>query len=102
MDTEDNRDETWETDDTELRELGEDLESLARLEKIAQARQEQIEQRIEDIADDGVPKSRIRRLLRLSKPTLERVLIFDPPKLHERLGLSPQSTEAIIDGDDDL
>jgi hypothetical protein len=102
MDTDDSEDEMWDTDDTELRELKDDLESLTRLEKIALKRQEQIEHRIEDVADDGVPKSRIRRLLRLSKPTLERILIFDPPKLHERLGLSPQSTEAITDGKDDI
>jgi hypothetical protein len=95
-------DDTWEADDTELEQLGEDLESLARLERIAEKRQQQIEQRIEDIADDGVPKSRIRRLLHLSKPSLERVLIFDPPSLHERLGLSPQSTESLARGDDDL
>jgi hypothetical protein len=101
MDTND-RDDTWETDDTELEQLGEDLESLARLEKIAEKRQQQIEQRIEDIADDGVPKSRIRRLLHLSKPSLERVLLFDPPSLHERLGLSPQSTESIAAGEDEL
>jgi hypothetical protein len=101
MDTSD-RDETWESDDTELRQLGDDLESLARLEKIAQRRQEQIEDRIEDIADEGVPKSRIRKLLHISKPTLERILVFDAPTLHERLGLSPQSTDALTQSDDDL
>jgi hypothetical protein len=100
METDEN--ETWDADDGELRQLNEDLESLGRLERIAHRRQEQIEDRIEDIHDEGVPKSRIRRLLHLSKPTLERILIFDPPKLHERLGLSPQSTEAITDDEDDL
>jgi hypothetical protein len=100
MDTSDQ--EEWERDDTELEQLGEDLESLARLEKITLKRQEQIENRIEDIAEEGVPKSRISRLLHLSKPSLERVLTFDPPTLHERLGLSPQSTEAITELDDDL
>jgi hypothetical protein len=99
MDTDD-EDQTWERDNTELREVRDDLESLARLEKIALKRQEQIEGHIEDIADDGVPKSRIRRMLGISKPTLERILIFDAPKLHERLGLSPASTEALTDEDD--
>jgi hypothetical protein len=100
MDTDDSENEIWDADDAELRELKDDLQGLARLEKIAHRRQEQIEDRIEDVAADGVPKSRIRRLLRLSKPTLERILIFDVPKVHERLGLSPQSTEALTDKDD--
>ena len=77
--------------------LREDIEKLVLLEEVAERRQKLIEQRLDEALASGIGAETIRRELKLSKDSLRRLLDQDPPDLAERLGISEETAENLVE-----
>jgi hypothetical protein len=77
--------------------LREDIEKLVLLEEVAERRQQLIEQRLEEALSSGISPERIRSELKLSKESLRRLLEQDPPELAERMGISQETVENLVE-----
>jgi DNA-binding transcriptional regulator YiaG len=81
----------------DLEGLREDLEKLVLLEEVAERRQQLIEERLERAVASGISADRIRQELQLSKESMRRLLDDDPPELAERLGVSKETVENLVE-----
>jgi DNA-binding XRE family transcriptional regulator len=81
----------------DLEGLREDLEKLVLLEEVAERRQQLIEERLERAVAAGIGAERIREELRLSKESMRRLLDEDPPELAERLGVSRETVDNLVE-----
>ena len=77
--------------------LREDIEKLVLLEEVAQRRQKMIEERLEQALGSGIDAETIRKELNLSKESLRRLLDQDPPELAERLGISQETVDNLVE-----
>ena len=77
--------------------LREDIEKLVLLEEVAERRQKMIEQRLDEALASGIDAETIRKELKLSKDSLRRLLDQDPPELAERLGISEETAENLVE-----
>jgi uncharacterized protein (UPF0335 family) len=77
--------------------LREDIEKLVLLEEVAERRQQLIEKRLDEALESGIDAQTIRSELKLSKESLQRLLEQDPPELAERLGISEQTAENLVE-----
>jgi hypothetical protein len=67
------------------------------LEEVAERRQKMIEQRLDEALASGIDAETIRKELKLSKDSLRRLLDQDPPELAERLGISEETAENLVE-----
>jgi DNA-binding transcriptional regulator YiaG len=86
-----------DTDRAQLDMLREDIEKLVLLEEVAERRQKLIEDRLDQALESGVNAETIRKELKLSKESLQRLLDQDPPELAERLGVSEETVENLVE-----
>jgi DNA-binding transcriptional regulator YiaG len=86
-----------DTDRAQLDMLREDIEKLVLLEEVAERRQKLIEDRLDQALESGVNAETIRKELKLSKESLRRLLDQDPPELAERLGVSEETVENLVE-----
>jgi DNA-binding transcriptional regulator YiaG len=84
-------------DQTHLDLLREDIEKLVLLEEVAERRQKLIEDRLDQALESGINAETIRDGLKLSKESLRRLLEKDPPDLAERLGISQETVENLVE-----
>jgi len=84
-------------DHTHLDLLREDIEKLVLLEEVAERRQKLIEDRLDQALESGIDAETIRKELKLSKESLRRLLDQDPPDLAERLGISEETVENLVE-----
>jgi hypothetical protein len=84
-------------DNTPLDLLREDIEKLVLLEEVAERRQKLIEDRLDQALESGINAETIRQELKLSKESLRRLLDKDPPALAERLGISQETVENLVE-----
>lgn len=77
--------------------LREDIEKLVLLEEVAERRQKLIEERLDEALASGISAERIRSELKLSKESLRRLLEQDPPDLAERMGISQETVENLVE-----
>jgi DNA-binding transcriptional regulator YiaG len=84
-------------DNTHLDLLREDIEKLVLLEEVAERRQKLIEDRLDQALESGINPETIRKELKLSKESLRRLLDKDPPELAERLGISQETVENLVE-----
>ena len=84
-------------DQTPLDLLREDIEKLVLLEEVAERRQKLIEDRLDQALESGINAETIRDGLKLSKESLRRLLEKDPPDLAERLGISQETVENLVE-----
>jgi DNA-binding transcriptional regulator YiaG len=84
-------------DHTHLDLLREDIEKLVLLEEVAERRQKLIEDRLDQALESGINAETIRKELKLSKESLRRLLDKDPPELAERLGISEETVENLVE-----
>lgn len=73
--------------------LREEIEKLVLLEEVAEGRQQMIEQRLDEATQAGIAAETIRKELRLSKESIQKLLDQKTPDLAERLGISQESAE---------
>jgi DNA-binding transcriptional regulator YiaG len=86
-----------DADHTHLDLLREDIEKLVLLEEVAERRQKLIEDRLDQALESGVNAETIRKELKLSKESLRRLLDKDPPELAERLGISEETVDNLVE-----
>jgi DNA-binding transcriptional regulator YiaG len=86
-----------DADRAQLDMLREDIEKLVLLEEVAERRQKLIEDRLDQALGSGVNAETIRKELKLSKESLRRLLDQDPPELAERLGVSEETVENLVE-----
>jgi DNA-binding transcriptional regulator YiaG len=86
-----------DADHTHLDLLREDIEKLVLLEEVAERRQKLIEDRLDQALESGVNTETIRKELKLSKESLRRLLDKDPPELAERLGISEETVDNLVE-----
>jgi DNA-binding transcriptional regulator YiaG len=84
-------------DHTHLDLLREDIEKLVLLEEVAERRQKLIEDRLDQALVSGINAETIRKELKLSKESLRRLLDKDPPELAERLGISEETVDNLVE-----
>jgi hypothetical protein len=84
-------------DHTHLDLLREDIEKLVLLEEVAERRQKLIEDRLDEALESGINAETIRNGLKLSKESLRRLLDKDPPELAERLGISQETVDNLVE-----
>lgn len=84
-------------DHTHLDLLREDIEKLVLLEEVAERRQKLIEERLDQALESGISAETIRDELKLSKESLRRLLDKDPPDLAERLGISQETVDKLVE-----
>lgn len=84
-------------DHTHLDLLREDIEKLVLLEEVAERRQKLIEDRLDQALESGINAETIRKELKLSKESLRRLLEKDPPELAERLGISEETVDNLVE-----
>jgi hypothetical protein len=84
-------------DHTHLDLLREDIEKLVLLEEVAERRQKLIEDRLDQALESGINAETIRNELKLSKESLRRILAKDPPDLAERLGISEETVDNLVE-----
>lgn len=84
-------------DHTHLDLLREDIEKLVLLEEVAERRQKLIEERLDQALESGISAETIRDELKLSKESLRRLLDKDPPDLAERLGISQETVDNLVE-----
>jgi DNA-binding CsgD family transcriptional regulator len=84
-------------DHTDLDLLREDIEKLVLLEEVAERRQRLIEDRLDQALESGINAETIREELKLSKESLRRLLDKDPPDLAERLGISEETVDNLVE-----
>jgi uncharacterized protein (UPF0335 family) len=77
--------------------LREDIEKLVLLEEVAERRQKMIEERLDQALGSGIDAETIRNELNLSKESLRRLLEQDPPDLAERLGISQETVDNLVE-----
>jgi DNA-binding transcriptional regulator YiaG len=77
--------------------LREDIEKLVLLEEVAERRQKMIEERLDQALESGIDAETIRNELKLSKESLRRLLEKDPPELAERLGISEETVDNLVE-----
>jgi hypothetical protein len=71
--------------------LREEIEKLVLLEEVAERRQQMIERQLEEAIGEGITQETIRKELKLSKESVQRLLDQKTPDLAERLGISQQT-----------
>jgi orotate phosphoribosyltransferase-like protein len=77
----------------DLDALREEIEKLVLLEEVAERRQQMIEQQLEEAISEGLTQETIRKELKLSKESVQRLLDQKTPDLAERLGISQQTAD---------
>ena len=77
----------------DLDALREEIEKLVLLEEVAERRQQLIEQQLEEAVSEGLTQETIRKELKLSKESVQRLLDQKTPDLAERLGISQQTAD---------
>jgi hypothetical protein len=77
----------------DLDALREEIEKLVLLEEVAERRQQMIERQLEEAIGEGLTQETIRKELKLSKESVQRLLDQKTPDLAERLGISQQTAE---------
>ena len=77
----------------DLDALREEIETLVLLEEVAERRQLLIEQQLEEAISEGLTQETIRKELKLSKESVQRLLDQKTPDLAERLGISQQTAD---------
>ena len=77
----------------DLDALREEIEKLVLLEEVAERRQQLIEQQLEEAISEGVTQETIRKELKLSKESVQRLLDQKTPDLAERLGISQETAQ---------
>ena len=77
----------------DLDALREEIEKLVLLEEVAERRQQLIEQQLEEAVAEGLTQETIRKELKLSKESVQRLLDQKTPDLAERLGISKQTAD---------
>jgi orotate phosphoribosyltransferase-like protein len=77
----------------DLDALREEIEKLVLLEEVAERRQQLIEQQLEEAISEGLTQETIRKELKLSKESVQRLLDQRTPDLAERLGISQQTAD---------
>ena len=77
----------------DLDALREEIEKLVLLEEVAERRQQLIERQLEEAIGEGITQETIRKELRLSKESIQRLLDQKTPDLAERLGISQQTAK---------
>jgi len=75
----------------DLDALREEIEKLVLLEEVAERRQQMIERQLEEAIGEGLTQETIRKELKLSKESVQRLLDQKTPDLAERLGISQQT-----------
>jgi orotate phosphoribosyltransferase-like protein len=75
----------------DLDALREEIEKLVLLEEVAERRQQLIERQLEEAIEEGLTQETIRKELKLSKESVQRLLDQKTPDLAERLGISQQT-----------
>jgi len=75
----------------DLDALREEIEKLVLLEEVAERRQQLIERQLEEAIEEGLTHETIRKELKLSKESVQRLLDQKTPDLAERLGISQQT-----------
>jgi orotate phosphoribosyltransferase-like protein len=75
----------------DLDALREEIEKLVLLEEVAERRQQLIERQLEEAIGEGITQETIRKELKLSKESVQRLLDQKTPDLAERLGISQQT-----------
>jgi DNA-binding transcriptional regulator YiaG len=86
-----------DADQTQVDVLREDIEKLVLLEEVAERRQALIEARLDEAIESGINAETIRKELKLSKESLRRLLDQDPPELAERLGISEETVDNLVE-----
>ena len=86
-----------DADHSHLDLLREDIEKLVLLEEVAERRQKLIEDRLDQALESGISAETIRKELKLSKESLRRLLDKDPPDLAERLGISEETVDNLVE-----
>ena len=86
-----------DADHSHLDLLREDIEKLVLLEEVAERRQRLIEDRLDQALESGINAETIRKELKLSKESLRRLLDKDPPDLAERLGISEETVDNLVE-----
>jgi DNA-binding transcriptional regulator YiaG len=86
-----------DADHAHLDLLREDIEKLVLLEEVAERRQKLIEDRLDQALESGINAETIRKELKLSKESLRRLLDKDPPELAERLGISEETVDNLVE-----
>jgi hypothetical protein len=76
--------------------LREEIEKLVLLEQVAERRQQMIEQRLDEATQAGITPETIRNELGLSKDSIRRLLDQKTPDLANRLGISEETAETLI------
>ena len=77
----------------DLDALREEIEKLVLLEEVAERRQQLIEQQLEEAISEGLTQETIRKELKLSKESVQRLLDQKTPDLADRLGISQQTAD---------
>jgi orotate phosphoribosyltransferase-like protein len=77
----------------DLDALREEIEKLVLLEEVAERRQQLIERQLEEAIEEGLTQETIRKELKLSKESVQRLLDQKTPDLAERLGISQQTAK---------
>jgi DNA-binding transcriptional regulator LsrR (DeoR family) len=77
----------------DLDALREEIEKLVLLEEVAERRQQLIERQLEEAVAEGLTQETIRKELKLSEESVQRLLDQKTPDLAERLGISKQTAE---------
>ena len=75
----------------DLDALREEIEKLVLLEAVAERRQQLIERQLEEAIEEGLTHETIRKELKLSEESVQRLLDQKTPDLAERLGISQQT-----------
>jgi len=75
----------------DLDALREEIEKLVLLEEVAERRQQLIERQLEEAIGEGLTQETIRKELKLSEESVQRLLDQKTPDLAERLGISQQT-----------
>ena len=77
----------------DLDALREEIEKLVLLEEVAERRQQMIERQLEEAIGEGLTQETIRKELKLSEESVQRLLDQKTPDLAERLGISQQTAK---------
>ena len=73
--------------------LREEIEKLVLLEEVAERRQKLIEQQLDEAIQEGLSQDQIRKELKLSKESVQKLLDQKTPDLADRLGISRETAK---------
>lgn len=76
--------------------LREEIEKLVLLEEVAERRQQMIEKQLDGATQAGISAETIRKQLGLSKESIQKLLDQKTPDLAERLGISQENAENLV------